>query len=157
MFLIVKNRKGFVKIALEQRCALVPCLVFEENLAFKVKQLPPNSFGRRAQLWLQRKLKVAFPLFWGHPCWPLLPRARPLNMYIGSPIPCDEFVAGRCLDPGSLDVRGEDGLTGRERRAAIIDNKHAEYCGALEALFHEFKHHAGFPKWRIELIDKPSR
>ena len=156
MFLIINDRKGFVKIALEQRCALVPCLTFEENLVFKVTQLPPSSAGRRAQMWLQRKLKIAFPLFWGHKWWPLLPQARPLNMYIGSPIPCEEFAAGGCLDPGSLDERGGDGLTGRERRQRIIDGKHAEYCSALEALFHEYKHHAGFPKWQVKLIGKPS-
>jgi len=62
MKLILKERKGFVKIALQQGATLVPCVAFNENLAFHVLEDPRLT---RIQLLLQKKVGVWHAAFCG--------------------------------------------------------------------------------------------
>ena len=49
MDLILKRRKGFVRVALQAGADLVPVLAFGENECYQRSQLVPGSLADRAQ------------------------------------------------------------------------------------------------------------
>lgn len=134
MKLILKDRKGFVKLALQHGATIVPCIAFNENLVYHVIE---TGMLKAIQVFLQKRMKFAIPLFAGHAMLvPTMPRRQPLCMYVGGGLDC----------PKVANPTQED-----------IDNKHTEYCRKLEQLFHDYKAHAGHPNWRLELIEDPGK
>ena len=133
MKLLLKDRKGFCKLALRHGVYLVPVLVFEEHLLFDLLQ--PWPIWYRIQLYLQKHVLGFAPLMvWGNRA-PLMPKRHPLNVFVGKPIACP-----RVADPTPEQVNA----------------KHEEYCQALEKMFHECKKEVkGCEDWELELIDHP--
>lgn len=88
--LVLKKRKGFVRLALRAGAAIVPMYLFGENELYDQVELPPGSWGRRAQDAFKRFTGVAMPLFKGRGIlqysWGLLPRRVPLVTVMGDPI-----------------------------------------------------------------------
>jgi 2-acylglycerol O-acyltransferase 2 len=79
--LILKKRKGFVRIALETGAQLVPVYVLGENDLFdQVHGL------RKLQRWLQKRMTFAIPLLYGRFYLPI-PYRRRLTTVVGNPIP----------------------------------------------------------------------
>ncbi|XP_066555631.1 diacylglycerol O-acyltransferase 2 [Amia ocellicauda] len=87
----LKNRKGFVKLALQQGADLVPVYSFGENEVYKQLIFEKDSWGRLIQRKIQKLLGFAPCLF--HGCglfsddtWGIVPYSKPINTVVGEPI-----------------------------------------------------------------------
>lgn len=114
---VVADRKGFARLALEFGVPLVPVYVFGESRLYHTYQ------GLQAlQLWLVRKLRVAVPLAVGWKGTPL-PRREALHMVVGEPVPVPRV---------------------RTPTLAQVDALHAQFVTALRALFDRHKRECGY-------------
>lgn len=88
--LTLKNRKGFVKIALQTGACLVPCYAFGENNVFVQMDNPKGSKVRAWQDYLQQVFGFALPLTHGRGIFQygfgLLPIRNPIRVVVGKPI-----------------------------------------------------------------------
>jgi len=134
MRLILKNRKGFAKLALRAGATLVPVLSFGENEVYRTVQLPHGSFGRRLQDTLQARLGFALPLFCGRGWCPLLPLRQRVSTVVGAPVrPSTKAIA---VEPTAEEV----------------DKLHTQYCDALQKLFYEHREGHGAGAMDLELV-----
>ncbi|KAL4866220.1 diacylglycerol acyltransferase-domain-containing protein [Aspergillus spectabilis] len=91
MRLVLRNRKGFVKLAIQTGASLVPVVAFGENDLYTMEtDLDPKTLSGRVQLFLKQKLGFTVPLFYAKgPHWfdfGIMPYARPVNVVVGRPI-----------------------------------------------------------------------
>ncbi|CAL3962167.1 unnamed protein product [Diplocarpon coronariae] len=120
--LVLKRRKGFVKMAIRTGADLVPVLAFGENDLYD--QLQPDSHPKihKFQLLVKKLLGFTIPLFHARGIFNydvgLMPYRRPLNIVVGKPI--------RVIQ--SSQPEQED-----------IDRVHEEYVQELEAIWHTWK------------------
>ncbi|XP_063807310.1 2-acylglycerol O-acyltransferase 2 isoform X2 [Pseudophryne corroboree] len=88
--LLLKNRKGFIKLAIQHGTSLVPVFSFGENELFDQVDNPKGSFLRTVQEKLQKAMGVALPLFHARGVFQysfgLLPYRRPIYTVVGKPI-----------------------------------------------------------------------
>ncbi|EFN54313.1 hypothetical protein CHLNCDRAFT_25068 [Chlorella variabilis] len=121
MDLVLKRRKGFVRVALEAGADLVPVLAFGENEVYQRSQLVPGSLADRMQTATKQICGFTVPRGYGRGILNLksgpLPERRPLVTVIGEPL---------------RDLRSEDGR-------AVVEECHARYCAALQALYDKYK------------------
>ncbi|XP_058678920.1 2-acylglycerol O-acyltransferase 3 [Ammospiza caudacuta] len=96
----LRQRRGFVRLALRHGAPLVPVYVFGEQDAFQQPPLAERSLLRRLQRGLKRILGFAPCLFWGRGGLPVLPFRVPLTVVVGTPLevprvprPSPELVA----------------------------------------------------------------
>uniref|UniRef100_A0A8C6DG98 Acyltransferase n=1 Tax=Moschus moschiferus TaxID=68415 RepID=A0A8C6DG98_MOSMO len=127
--LTLRNRKGFVRLALRHGASLVPVYSFGENDIFRVKAFAPDSWQHLFQLTLKKLLSCSPCIFWGRglfsaKSWGLVPLARPITTVVGRPIPVPQ-----CSQPSEEQV----------------DHYHTLYMKALEQLFEEHKERCGLP------------
>jgi len=116
----VKNRKGFVKLAMRTNVPIVPVYVFGASDYYYTNQA---YFGPR--VWLQKRLGVCIPLatgLWGSLLCPL-----PVKTTI---------VYG---DPLSFKLKKNGSPTNEE-----LDSGHEQFCKALLHLFDSHKHELGY-------------
>ncbi|MFH4977415.1 hypothetical protein AB6A40_004124 [Gnathostoma spinigerum] len=120
--LLLKKRKGFVKLALKTGAYLVPMYNFGENDLFVQLENQRGSSLRAIQVFLRPYLGFSTPLFHGRGIFNytigLLPFRRPIHTVVGAPIP----------------VQKMENPT-REQ----IEELHSRYCTALEELFDSHK------------------
>jgi len=98
--LTLKNRKGFVKIALRSGSSLVPVFSFGETELFDLHH--SDGFAARAQQRMKKLLGFTLPMFSGKGIWlarGLLPYQRPVHIVIGQPIDCPKI-----LEPTQEDI-----------------------------------------------------
>ncbi|XP_040271081.1 diacylglycerol O-acyltransferase 2-like [Bufo bufo] len=119
----LSNRKGFVRLALENGADLIPVYSFGENDIYEQVHFPPNSKRRKLQLLFQKYIGFAPCLFKGTPVfgegsWGLNPFPRPLTTVVGRPI-----RVPHCPVPSEMEV----------------DHYHALYIDGLKELFNEYK------------------
>jgi 1-acyl-sn-glycerol-3-phosphate acyltransferase len=129
LILYLKNRKGFIKLALERGNPIVPVFCFHldgsygywiptgkffENLARKIGFLPMAMWGR-----------------WGVPLG--IPRPKKLHTVFGKPIdiPCE----------GVGTVKEES-----------VDKYHAIFLKEFEALFERHKHSEGYGDRKLKML-----
>eukprot|EP01084_Bolivina_argentea_P067558 123007_1 len=122
--LYLKNRKGFVKVALENGASLVPVFGFGENELFDQVANPEGSMVRNIQNQLQKRMGFALPLFHGRGVFQynfgILPKRIPIDVVFGKPIPCPQI--------------------NREQITSEIINKyHTMYCNELKTVFDQNK------------------
>ncbi|CAD7970561.1 unnamed protein product [Amoebophrya sp. A120] len=88
--LYLQNRKGFVKLAIEQKAAVVPIFAFGQEAEFSfLAPQPPESFPKLRRLFSEFSRKIGFA-----PIIPLgigkipfgIPNSCPLGLVIGKPI-----------------------------------------------------------------------
>ncbi|KAL4429391.1 hypothetical protein ABPG77_005165 [Micractinium sp. CCAP 211/92] len=127
MDLILKRRRGFVRVALEAGADLVPVIAFGENEVYDRTPLVPGSFADRAQRLTKKLCGFMVPRGWGAGILNLrsgpLPLRKPLTIVVGAPLRLPEYGG---------DLRSEEG-------AALVDACHARYCEALQSLYDAHK------------------
>ncbi|XP_029375526.1 2-acylglycerol O-acyltransferase 3b [Echeneis naucrates] len=121
---VVRQRKGFVRTALEVGADLVPVYSFGENELFKQMIFSEGSVGRRLQDLFKSLVGFAPCMFLGERL-AFLPYRTPVTTVVGSPI--------------SIPKR----ITPTEEE---VNHYHNLYTEALSKLFHEHKVSCGMPE-----------
>lgn len=118
----VRNRKGFIKLALKHGAQLVPVFSFGENELFDQIENPAGSPLRRLQNRLQGIMGIAVPLFHARGVFQysfgLIPYRKPIHTVVGKPIPVTQTPS-----PSSED----------------IESLHKVYLQSLTELFEQHK------------------
>lgn len=120
----LKNRKGFIKLALQHGCSLVPIYVFGESDLYH-----HWSLGLCARKWVVDKFGAAIMILSGS--FGLLPFRVPITGVSGPPI----------------DVEKIENPTQQQ-----IDDLHAKYVGALQKLFDSQKAAYGYNDAILEVF-----
>lgn len=134
---VLKNRKGFVKIALRTGATLVPAISFGENNLFDVIDHQPGTWGRSIQNTIKRCTKIAPIHFNGRGYlqynYGLIPKRHPVTTVIGAPIHLKKTAK-----PSNEE----------------IDEIHRLFCKQLNELFetHKSKYVEHFDKVHLEII-----
>ncbi|XP_058400515.1 2-acylglycerol O-acyltransferase 2 [Diceros bicornis minor] len=101
--LLLRNRKGFVKLALLHGAALVPIFSFGENDLFHQVENLPGSWLRRIQNKLQKIMGFSLPLIRGRGVFQysfgFMPYRRPITTVVGKPI-----AVQKTLEPSKEEV-----------------------------------------------------
>ncbi|KAM4677797.1 2-acylglycerol O-acyltransferase 3 [Discoglossus pictus] len=126
----LNERKGFVRLALENGADLVPVYSFGENDIFEQVRLSPDSWGWKLQLLFQKHVGFAPCLFTGRAVfsesgWGINPFPRPLTSVVGRPI-----RVPHCPAPSEEEV----------------SHYHALYIKGLKEIFDEYKVSCGLSK-----------
>jgi len=88
----LRSRKGFVKLALQYGCDLIPMYAFGENEVYHT-----SRFAEGFRSWLQHNFKLGIPIFfgyWGVP-FGLVPKKVEIGLEIGKPIKVTKFEKGK--------------------------------------------------------------
>ncbi|GMR59931.1 hypothetical protein PMAYCL1PPCAC_30126, partial [Pristionchus mayeri] len=127
--LTLKNRKGFIRLALQTGAHLVPCFAFGENDLYLQAENEKGTFLRRLQTYFKNIAGFSPPLFHGRGIFNynvgLLPFRHDLNTVLGAPIPVEKTE-----NPSQEQV----------------DELHAQYMKQLTQLFEEHKNKYGVPE-----------
>ncbi|KAL0588961.1 Diacylglycerol O-acyltransferase 2-like protein 6 [Plecturocebus cupreus] len=131
--LFLKQRKGFVKLALKTGAYLVPSYSFGENEVFNQETFPEGTWLRLFQKTLQDTVKkilgLNFCTFHGRGftrgSWGLLPFNRPITTVVGEPLPIPKI---------------------ERPNQKTVDKYHALYISALRKLFNQHKVEYGLPE-----------
>ncbi|XP_032681289.1 2-acylglycerol O-acyltransferase 2-B-like [Odontomachus brunneus] len=88
--ILVKKRKGFVKLALQHGVPLVPVFSFGETDLFNQLYGPEGSLFRRFQHYIRKSIGLAPVIFSGRGFFQysfgLIPKRAPISVVVGSPI-----------------------------------------------------------------------
>ncbi|KAM8815864.1 diacylglycerol O-acyltransferase 2 isoform 1-T1 [Rhynchonycteris naso] len=129
----LRNRKGFVKLALRHGADLVPVYSFGENEVYKQVIFEEGSWGRWVQKKFQKYIGFAPCIFHGRglfssDTWGLVPYSKPITTVVGEPITIPKLE-----HPTQQD----------------IDLYHAMYMEALVKLFDKHKTKFGLPDTEV--------
>uniref|UniRef100_A0A8C0EAY3 Acyltransferase n=1 Tax=Bubo bubo TaxID=30461 RepID=A0A8C0EAY3_BUBBB len=121
--LILKNRKGFVRMALQHGAYLVPSFSFGENDLFRQVVFEEGSWMRSIQQRFQKMMGFAPCVFYGRGLTSVqsrgfLPYARPITTVVGEPV-----MVPKIEDPSH----------------EMVDMYHEMYVRSLLKLFNENK------------------
>jgi len=116
--LIIRKRKGFIKLALQTGAKIVPCYLFGNTQA-----LHCWSDDKRRLQWFSRKIKASITFFWGRFGLPIAYRT-PILGVMGKHITVPKVE-------GKIDEK-------------LIDSIHTEFIERLEDIFEKHKHSYGW-------------
>ncbi|PKX90878.1 diacylglycerol acyltransferase type 2A [Aspergillus novofumigatus IBT 16806] len=135
--LVLKCRKGFIKLAIRTGADLVPVLAFGENDLYEQVRSDQHPIIHKLQMLIKRTMGFTIPLFHARGVFNydvgLMPYRRPLNIVVGRPI---QVVQQR--DRDKIDE-------------TYIDDLHAKYIQELRRLWEQYKD--VFAKDRISEIE----
>ncbi|XP_076343975.1 2-acylglycerol O-acyltransferase 2-like isoform X1 [Tachypleus tridentatus] len=133
--LVLKRRKGFVRLALRHGVPLVPVFCFGENDLFDQVNNPDGSWLRKMQDKLTHRLGFSPPLFYGRGVFQYnvgyLPYRRPVTTVVGKPI----------------EVEQNENPTDEE-----VNSLHSRYMEDLQNLFNEYKDKYGTPGLNLQIL-----
>ena len=129
MKLVLRKRKGFIKLAIQSGAQLVPSFTFGETSLYRLVSLGHIPLLKTCQTVFKELTGVAPCLFTGR--FGLMPERRPLTVVVGSPI-----SVMRSSDPSP----------------EYIDQVHVEYMEQLERLYETHKHKYGDKNIYIEFV-----
>jgi len=126
---VLKNRMGFVRLAIQSGAWLVPTYAFGANdTYYQVEAV--RSLNR----WTSSKFRVVMPLFYGR--WKtLMPLRKPISVVVGKPIPVEK-------NPSPSDK--------------MVAHLHAKYVEELEKLFNNHKAQFGAPDASLDILEAQS-
>ncbi|XP_043997388.1 diacylglycerol O-acyltransferase 2 [Gambusia affinis] len=113
----LKNRKGFVKLALQKGSDLVPVYSFGENDAYKQVIFEEGTCWKALQKRLQKMLGFAPCLFYGS-AWGIVPFCNPITTIVGEPITVPKI---------------------EHPTVEMVDLYHEMYVRSLQCLFDKYK------------------
>ncbi|KAA8642170.1 diacylglycerol acyltransferase type 2A [Aspergillus tanneri] len=123
--LVLKRRKGFIKLAIRTGADLVPVLAFGENDLYEQVRPDQHPFIHKLQMLVKQTMGFTIPLFHARGVFNydvgLMPYRRPLNIIVGSPI---QVVQER--DRSKIDDE-------------YINHLHEKYVLELERLWEQWK------------------
>ncbi|XP_056141115.1 2-acylglycerol O-acyltransferase 2 [Lampris incognitus] len=126
---LLANKKGFIKLAIEHGAHLVPVFSFGENEVFDQVENPKGTWLRWVQERLQSIMGISLPLFHARGIFQysfgLMPYRKPINTVVGRPI----------------EVEKNPKPTTEE-----LDALHQRYMDELGDLFEEHKESYGVDK-----------
>ncbi|ODV61697.1 diacylglycerol O-acyltransferase [Ascoidea rubescens DSM 1968] len=131
--LVLKNRKGFIKMALSVgNISVVPVYGFGENELYNVLEPKTNSFFRKFQDWLKGNFGFTLPLFHARGVfnydWGVLPFRHSIDIVVGKPIEIPKID-----NPTTADVDYYHQLYIDELTSVYDNNKERfGYTGTLE-------------------------
>uniref|UniRef100_V9LA94 2-acylglycerol O-acyltransferase 2-A n=1 Tax=Callorhinchus milii TaxID=7868 RepID=V9LA94_CALMI len=119
---LLKNRKGFIKLALQFGATLVPVFSFGENELFDQMPNPRGSVLRTIQERLQKMMGISLPLFHARGVFQysfgLIPYRKPIYTVVGK----------------AIEVEKKESPTQED-----IDTLHQKYMEELFRLFEDHK------------------
>ncbi|KAK2802941.1 hypothetical protein FQN50_007186 [Emmonsiellopsis sp. PD_5] len=123
--LVLKRRKGFIKLAIRTGADLVPVLAFGENELYEQVSSDQHPLIRKMQLLVKRTMGFTIPLFHARGVFNydvgLMPYRRPLNVVVGRPI---QVIQEH--DRAKVDDK-------------YVDELHARYVSELQRLWEEYR------------------
>lgn len=123
--LVLKRRKGFVKMAIRTGADLVPVLAFGENELYEQVRPDQHPLIHRLQMLVKRTMGFTVPLFHARGVFNydvgLLPYRRPVNVVVGRPI---KVVQQQ--DRDKIDD-------------AYVDQLHSQYVQELKRIWEEWR------------------
>ena len=121
--LVLKRRKGFVKLGIRTGADLVPVLAFGENELYEQVQPETHPLIHKSQLVVKKMLGFTVPLFHARGVFNydvgLMPYRRPLNVVVGRPIKVVQYA---------------------KPQEAYVDEIHRLYVEELERIWREWRH-----------------
>uniref|UniRef100_A0ACD5V1J9 Uncharacterized protein n=1 Tax=Avena sativa TaxID=4498 RepID=A0ACD5V1J9_AVESA len=121
----IKSRKGFIKIALQTGCPLVPVFCFGQGYLYNWRR--PESISLMK---IARAIKSPSIVFWGK-FGTHIPFGSPMHVFVGRP----------------LEVKKNDQPTMDE-----INEVHERFIIALQDLFNKHKNKTGSPNLQLRVI-----
>ncbi|CAO2623593.1 Acyl-CoA wax alcohol acyltransferase 2 [Lemmus lemmus] len=89
--LVLKNRYGFVRMALRHGVSLIPAYGFGEADLYDQHIFTPGGYINRFQNWFQKMVHIYPCAFYGRGftknSWGLLPYSQPVTTVVGKPLP----------------------------------------------------------------------
>ncbi|XP_019386058.1 PREDICTED: diacylglycerol O-acyltransferase 2 [Crocodylus porosus] len=133
----LKNRKGFVKLALRHGADLVPVYSFGENEVYKQVIFEEGCWGRWVQKKFQKYIGFAPCVFHGRGLfssntWGLIPYPNPITTVVGEAI-----TVPKTAHPTQKEV----------------DLYHSMYVSSLSKLFDKYKAKFGLPETEVLEVD----
>lgn len=123
--LVLKRRKGFVKLAIRTGADLVPVLAFGENELYEQVRSDQHPIIHKFQMLIKQTMGFTIPLFHARGVFNydvgLMPYRRPLNIVVGRPI--------RVVQQQDRDKIDD----------AYVDELHARYVRELQRLWEEWR------------------
>lgn len=107
MRLILKRRKGFIKLAIRTGADLVPVLAFGENDLYEQVRSDQHPLIHKLQMLVKQTMGFTIPLFHARGIFNydvgLMPYRRPLNIVVGRPIPVMQQQNRDKVDDGYIN------------------------------------------------------
>lgn len=124
--LVLKSRKGFVKLAIRQGADLVPVLAFGENDLYDQIDSVEHPWVYKSQMLIKKAAGFTVPLFHARGIFNydvgLMPYRRAVNIVVGRPI--------EVVQQGTKDNKVDE---------AYLDEVHARYVEELVRLWDTYK------------------
>ncbi|KAJ8368333.1 hypothetical protein SKAU_G00083610 [Synaphobranchus kaupii] len=132
----LKNRKGFVKVALQKGADLVPVYSFGENEVYRQLIFEEGSRWRLFQMKVQKLLGFAPCVFHGRglffaDSWGFVPYSKPITSVVGEPI-----TVPKIENPSK----------------EVVDHYHTMYINSLRELFDTYKTQFGLRDSEVLVI-----
>ncbi|KAL8857071.1 MAG: hypothetical protein Q9178_006363 [Gyalolechia marmorata] len=123
--LVLKRRKGFVKLAIRTGADLVPVLAFGENDLYEQVTSDSHPLVHKFQLMVKKCMGFTVPLFHARGVFNydvgLMPYRKPLNVVVGRPVKVVQAMKGEKPDE------------------AYVNEIHAIYVKELERIWEEWR------------------
>ncbi|KAK5049554.1 hypothetical protein LTR84_004483 [Exophiala bonariae] len=124
--LVLRSRKGFVKLAIRQGADLVPVLAFGENELYDQVDSVEHPWVHKVQMVVKKMMGFTIPLFHARGIFNydvgLMPYRRGVNVVVGRPI--------KVVQQGGKDNKVDE---------AYLDKVHQEYVDELVRLWDGYK------------------